>query len=52
MYRVPIMLRLPEKLHERLKQEAKEKGVSLNDLICFRLSEPLDKTLGQTQSPC
>jgi len=52
MYRVPIMLRLPEKLHERLKAEAKEMGISLNELICFRLAKPSDKTSEQIQSPC
>jgi len=52
MDKIPFMLRLPEKLHERLKLEAKEKGVSLNELICFRLDKPLCKTSKQIQSPC
>lgn len=52
MERIPFMLRLPEKLHERLKAEAKEKGVSLNDLICFRLDRPQDTFSSRIQSPC
>jgi len=52
MYRVSLQLRLPEELHKRLKAEAKEMGISLNELICFRLAKPSDKTSEQIQSPC
>lgn len=52
MNKVPLMLRLPEELHKRLKKEAKEMGVSLNELICFRLDKPSNTALTQIQSPC
>ena len=52
MDRIPFMLRLPEELHKKLKEEAKEKGVSLNELICYRLDRPQDTVSGRIQSPC
>ena len=32
-----ITLRLPEKLHEKLKQEAERRGYSVNELILYFL---------------
>ena len=36
--RKQITLRLPDKVYEALRAEAKEKGLTVNDLILLRIS--------------
>lgn len=47
-----MTLRLPASLHERLKEEAKRRGVSLNEFICYQLALISGTAAKQTQSPC
>jgi len=42
-YSGQFTLRLPSSLHRRLKEEAHKEGVSLNQLVLFRLSESQGK---------
>lgn len=44
---VPITIRLPEDLKEKLQQEAKERGYTLSDLIRFILSDRLERPTAQ-----
>ncbi|MBK6856090.1 MAG: toxin-antitoxin system HicB family antitoxin [Microthrixaceae bacterium] len=41
--RIPTAVRLPESLHQRLHQEARERTVSANLLITRALEEYLDR---------
>lgn len=55
-----ITLRLPQELHEALKKEARDRGLSFNELILLKLnplnvnfSQPFERIdVRHTQSPC